>query len=136
MPILHGKRIFYIEDDPKNRAIVQIILEAAGAEIQFDNYGFIEISSRRIKEFRPDLILLDLMLMRGVSGYDLFTILRMHAELKTTPIVALTASDPETEIPKAKLKGFTGFIGKPINIHLFARQIDRILRGEEVWHIA
>jgi CheY-like chemotaxis protein len=136
MTILQGKRVVYIEDDAKNRAIVQIILEAAGATLHFDNCGFMEVSLRKIKAFHPDVILLDLMLMSRISGYDVYTTLRLQSQFSTIPIVAVSASDPEIEIPKTREVGFAGFIGKPVNVHLFASQIDTILRGETVWHIA
>ncbi|MEO8609547.1 MAG: response regulator [Chloroflexota bacterium] len=136
MTLLRGKRVFYIEDDGNNRAIVQTILEAAGATLQFDNCGFMEISLRKIKAFHPDVILLDLMLMSRISGYDVYTTLRLQTQFITIPIVAVSASDPEIEIPKTREIGFAGFIGKPIDVRLFASQIDTILRGESVWHIA
>jgi CheY-like chemotaxis protein len=136
MTLLQGKRIFYIEDDANNRAIVQIILEATGATLQFDNWGFIELSLPKIKIFRPHVILLDLMLMSNVSGYDVYHALRTHTMFRTLPIVAVSASDPSVEIPKAHSKGFAGFISKPVNIHLFASQIATVLDGENVWYSA
>jgi CheY-like chemotaxis protein len=134
--LLRGKRVFYIEDDGNNRAIVQTILEAAGATLQFDNCGFMEISLRKIKAFHPDVILLDLMLMSRISGYDVYTTLRLQTQFITIPIVAVSASDPEIEIPKTREIGFAGFIGKPIDVRLFASQIDTILHGETVWYVA
>lgn len=134
MTLLQGKRVFYIEDDANNRGIAQIILEAAGATLQFDNWGFIELSLPKIKVFHPDIILLDLMLMSRVSGYDVYDALRSHKQFSSIPIVAVSASDPSVEIPKTRAKGFAGFIGKPISIHLFANQIATILNGKAVWH--
>ena len=135
MTILQGKRVFCFEDDAKNRSVVETILQAAGATIRFDTWGFIEISLPKIRTFQPDVILLDLMLMGNVSGYDVYDILRTKPNLATVPIVAVSASDPALEIPKARKKGFAGFIGKPIDIHLFSNQIAAILRGETVWYV-
>jgi len=134
--LLRGKRVFYIEDDGNNRAIVQTILEAAGATLQFDNCGFMEISLRKIKAFHPDVILLDLMLMSRISGYDVYTTLSLQTQYIIITIVAVSASDPEIEIPKTREIGFAGFIGKPIDVRLFASQIDTILHGETVWYVA
>ena len=136
MTVLQGKRIFCFEDDTKNRAIVETILQQAGATIRFDTWGFIEISLPKIRTFQPDVILLDLMLMANVSGYDVYDTLRTKPYFATVPIVAVSASDPALEIPVARKKGFAGFIGKPIDMHLFATQIATILRGEGVWYAA
>ncbi|MEP6986123.1 MAG: response regulator [Chloroflexota bacterium] len=135
MTVLQGKRVFCFEDDAKNRSIVETILQASGATIRFDSWGFVEISLPKIRVFQPDVILLDLMLMGNVSGYDVYDLLRSKANFATVPIVAVSASDPAFEIPKARKMGFAGFIGKPIDIHLFPNQIASIIRGETVWYV-
>ena len=134
MTLLDRKRVFYIEDDANNRAIVETILQGAGATISFEERGFVGLSLPRIRKFQPDVILLDLMLMHYLSGYDIYDTLRSRLHHATVPIVAVSASDPAVEIPKARKKGFAGFIGKPIDVHLFPGQIAAILRGETVWY--
>jgi len=74
------------------------------------------------------------MLRDNVSGYDIFDELKRTPELASIPIVAVSASDPTIEIPKAKAKGFTGFIGKPISPRLFPSQIASSINREPVWH--
>jgi CheY-like chemotaxis protein len=132
--LLQGKRVFYIEDDANNRAIVETILQQAGATVRFDQWGFVEMFTSKLKTFQPDIILLDLMLMANVSGYDVYDTLRAMPYFASIPIVAVSASDPALEIPAARKKGFAGFIGKPVDIHLFPEQIATILRGESVWY--
>lgn len=133
MNLLQGKRVLYVEDDARNRSVVQIILQHAGATVEFERWGFAETTIPKIKDFRPHLILLDLMFPAGVSGYDVFDSLREVEAFKQIPVVAVSASDPEVEIPKAKAKGLNGFIGKPINIEMFAEYLARILDGETIW---
>jgi two-component system, cell cycle response regulator DivK len=135
-PILKDKRIFYIEDDPKNRAIVQTILEAAGARMEFEKWGFQEVALPKLRAYRADLILLDLMFPMGISGYDIFDAIRHNMILSHLPVVAVSAADASVEIPKARSKGFAGFIGKPIDIRLFPHQIASVLNGETVWYAA
>lgn len=136
MPLL-GKRVFYIEDDVKNRAVVKTILEYAGALVASESWGRIEIVLTRLEAFLPvDLILLDLMFPKNVSGYDVFDVLRDSPMFANTPVIAISASDPEIEVPKARAKGFNGFIAKPINLATFPMQVDAILRQEQFWYIA
>ena len=130
---LQDKRIFYVEDDLKNRAVVQMILEMEGATIGFERWGRKETVDK-IRDFKPvDLILLDLMFPRGVTGYDVFEHIREEADLATIPIVAISASDPAIEIPKTRKKGFSGFISKPVSVHTFAEHINTVLDGDTVW---
>ena len=136
MPLLE-KRIFYIEDDVKNRAVVKTILEYAGALVASESWGRIEVVLTRLEAFLPvDLILLDLMFPKNVSGYDVFDVLRSYPRFASTPVIAISASDPEIEVPIVRAKGFNGFIAKPINLGSFPNQVVAVLRQEQFWYIA
>jgi CheY-like chemotaxis protein len=134
--MLKDKRIFYVEDDPNNRMVVQRILEASGAQVQFEKWGFQEVALPKLRAYRADLILLDLMFPMGISGYDIFDAIRRNMILGHIPVVAVSAADPSIEIPKARSKGFAGFIGKPVDLELFPQQIAAVLNGESVWYSA
>ncbi len=131
--LLADTRIFYIEDDRANRTIAQTIFEAHGAQMEFDAWGFAELSSPKLIRFRPNLILLDLMFPNQISGYDVFTSIRSRSQLKHIPIVAVSAADASIEIPKTQAHGFQGFISKPLDLRLFPVQIATILKGEAIW---
>ena len=133
MPSLDGKHIFYVEDDVNNRAIVQTILELEGAKVGFERWGSIENIVPRLKTFEPDIILLDLMFPANISGYDIYDALRQYPFFANTPIVAVSASDPSIEIPKARAKGFAGFISKPIKLRHFPTQIASLINGQPLW---
>ncbi|MCE7948045.1 MAG: response regulator [Chloroflexi bacterium CFX4] len=133
--ILKEKRIFYFEDDMKNRAIVQLILEREGAVMGFERWGGREVLPR-LHAFAPiELILLDLMFPNGVSGYDVYDVIRAEPAFAQIPIVAISASDPAVELPKTRTKGFAGFISKPINLRDFPLQIAAVLNGQPIWHL-
>jgi CheY-like chemotaxis protein len=75
------------------------------------------------------------MLPKNVSGYDVFDVLRNDSLFANIPIVAISASDPEIEVPKLRAKGFNGFIAKPINLHSFPDQIVAILQQQQFWYV-
>jgi CheY-like chemotaxis protein len=130
--ILENKRIFIVEDDISNMAIFAVTLSNNGAMVIQDHWNSSTIQF--IKRSMPiDIILLDLMLRRGVSGYDIFDAIKADPELANIPVVAVSASDPEIEIPKAKSKGMGGFIGKPISLLEFPKQVAACLSGEQLW---
>lgn len=102
-------KIFLIEDDEIVADIYQSKIEAEGYEVQTSFDG--EAGYQRIKEFKPDLVLLD-MLMPGLTGADLLVLLRGNDEFRNLPIVAFTASDSEEVFEEAKRLGATRVFSK------------------------
>jgi CheY-like chemotaxis protein len=129
---LKGKRIFLIEDNVGNRAIMQTLLEQQNVTIGFERWGIDTV--KKLQEFAPvDIILLDLMFPRGITGYDIFDNIRAHPDFVHVPIVAVSASEPSVAIPKTRAYGFAGFISKPFDFDRFPAQILAVLKREPVW---
>jgi CheY-like chemotaxis protein len=130
--ILEGKCIFIVEDDVVNLSVFTASLNISGARVERNVLGYDIVS--HILECQPvDLILLDIMLRHGINGYDVYDKIRNAQALRHIPVVAITSLDPEEEIPKAKVKGFNGFIGKPIDVCDFPNHLGRVLNGERIW---
>lgn len=133
MAKLTGKRILIVEDDVTNMSVYRAVLKRSGATVIQDFYNTNTVNT--LKQFMPvDVMLLDLMLRHQVSGYDIFNELKQVPELKNIPVIAVSAADPELEIPKAKAMGFAGFIGKPIDPFEFPDQILACLSGQKIWY--
>lgn len=133
MMLLHGKHVFIVEDNTQNRVIFQLSLIRHGAKVDFERWGRHAIQ-RLESTAQVDLIILDLMLTDGISGFDIFDEIRAHEDFTKIPIVAVSAMDPAIALAKTQAKGFSGFIAKPINNRLFPQQIAQILNGETVWY--
>lgn len=129
---LEFKRIFIVEDNVFNRFVYQYTLESAGARVEYDRHGRSTVSLLHSFE-QFDLIILDLMLPFGRSGYSLFGEIRALPAYSTTPIIAISATEPGLAIPKLQELGFSGFIPKPIREDIFVRQILQVLNGEPIW---
>ncbi len=130
--VLAGKRIVIVEDNVTNMAVYSVAFKMSGAVTIQDPYNTNTLD--RIKLNLPiDIILLDLMLRYDMTGYEIFDQLQADPALAAIPVVAISASDPAIEIPKAKMKGFTGFIGKPIDPAKLVEQVAACINGEEVW---
>lgn len=129
---LQGKRIFVVEDNIGNLTITKTLLEAHGALIAGHRSGHDVIP--HLKNFLPvDLIILDLMLPSGVTGYDIFSAIRSERELDGVPIIAMSVIDRSKVVPQAKRRGFSGFISKPIDFQQFPKQIADIIAGANIW---
>jgi CheY-like chemotaxis protein len=129
--MLKDKKIFIVEDDTMNRVVYTMILKKAGAIIEFDRIG--RDTVQKLSQTKYDLIILDLMLPRGDSGFSIFEQIRQMEDYKLVPIVAISASEPTQAIQRAQELGFDGFIAKPLDKDLFPKQVDELLEGKKVW---
>ena len=125
-------KILYIEDNEQSLYMVTFLLEAKGYEVLQARDGKEGIEAAG--QARPDLILLDIQLP-SMDGYAVARILRSNADLKDTPIVALTSFAMVGDREKASEAGCTGYIEKPINPETFLGELTQYLRtvGPEGW---
>jgi CheY-like chemotaxis protein len=129
---LQNKRIFVVEDNIGNLTITKTLLESHGAIVATHRSGHDVLP--HLENFLPvDLIILDLMLPSGVTGYDIFSEIRNHSGINIVPILAMSVIDRSKVVPEAKKRGFAGFISKPINFQEFPKQIMDIISGEHIW---
>src|SRR5687767_8200270 len=116
--LLQDKRIFLVEDNIGNLTIAKTLLEAHGAVVATHRSGHDVLP--HIRNFVPvDLIILDLMLPSGVTGYDIFSAIRNQSEFDGVPIIAMSVIDRSKVIPEVKRRGFSGYISKPISFQDF-----------------
>src|SRR5664279_615543 len=120
--LLSGKKIFIAEDNMQNRIIFQMILHKHGAQVVFERWGADALFQLKF-QVKVDIIILDLMLAHGVSGYDIIDQIRALPQFDGIPVVAVSAVEPSMAIPKARQKGFAGFIAKPVDDELFPKQL-------------
>ena len=129
---LENRRIFLIEDDVLNIAVINRVLINSKASV-FQNYNSIGIITHIIQHLPIDLILLDIMLRRGVNGFDVALEIKENSHTRDIPIVAISSLDPELAIPRARTAGLNGFISKPINSVTFCNDLAAIMDGEKRW---
>lgn len=118
------ERLLYVEDEPDIQAIARLALEAVGGYV-------VEICSsgdealRRAPAFRPDLILLDVM-MPGMDGPTTLQALRALPELAGAPAVFMTAKVQPAEIAHFKALGALDVIAKPFDPMTLSDTVRRI----------
>lgn len=121
-----------VEDDAGGMAIIGVMLRYLGIKAYINTNGQGVLDMARAMKPIPNLILMDINLPK-TTGYEILKEIRADETLKDVIVIAVTAQDADTEIPKCKAAGFDGFIGKPISRSRFPRQLRRILNGEAVW---
>lgn len=117
-------RILAVEDDLLNRMFYSAVLESNGfvAETVADG----ELVLDAVRRFGPDLILMDIQLP-NISGLELIELLQADPELKSIPILAVTAFVGKGEERRIREAGANGFLAKPVSIKPLLAAIDSLL---------
>lgn len=108
-PSGHPKKILLVEDDDALASVYQTRLEAEGFSIRRVPNG--EDALAAALEYKPDLILLDVM-MPKVSGFDVLDILRNTPETTNVKIIMLTALSQDTDRERAESLGVDDYLVK------------------------
>jgi CheY-like chemotaxis protein len=120
-----GKKVLVVDDNESNLLLEKDLLEAAGYEV-FEAKNAAEGIDAAKKE-KPDIIIMDIRLpdMRGTEAAK---IIRKGKEIKSIPVVFVTASVMKEDMEELKEMANAGFISKPINTRTFAKEISRYLQ--------
>ena len=121
------KRILHIEDEPDIRAIAKLTLEGLGG-YEVESCGSGADALVRAPDFRPDLVLLDVM-MPGMDGPMTLSELRKLPNCAAVPVVFMTAKAQASEIEKFLSLGAVDVIIKPFDPQALCVQIGEIWRG-------
>ncbi len=105
----HAKKILLVEDDDALASVYQTRLEAEGFEVRRVPNGEAALSSTL--EFKPDLMLLDVM-MPKVSGFDVLDILRNTPETANVKVIMLTALSQDSDKQRAESLGVNDYLVK------------------------
>ena len=126
--------VLVVEDNLNNFLLITRLLAYLGVkqcEWKASGWQVLEFADSLPK---VDLILMDIHLPEE-DGYQALARLRAHPKFKDTKIIAVTAEATENNLQRARIAGFNGFIGKPLDPDRFPDQIKQILQGEEVWKL-
>jgi DNA-binding response OmpR family regulator len=102
-------RILLVEDDLALATAYRVRMEAEGFDVYHCPDG--EEAMQKALDYRPDLILLDIM-MPKISGFDVLDILRNTKETAHTKIIILTALSQPSDRKRAKDLGADEFLVK------------------------
>jgi DNA-binding response OmpR family regulator len=127
--------VLVVEDDDTLRHAVDAALRRAGYTVRAEPHG--KDVDQVVKEFRPDLAILDVRLPIGPDGYAIARCLRdQHDDV---PILFLTAADSR----RARLDGFEAggddYVIKPFDIEELLARVAALLRRsgrQSVWRVA
>jgi two-component system, cell cycle response regulator DivK len=116
------KTVLIVEDNELNMKLFNDLLEARGYRVLQTRSGHEVLSLARAN--RPDLILMDIQLPE-ISGLDVTRWLKDDEQLKSIPVVAITAFAMKGDEDRIRAVGCEGYLSKPISIPKFLETIQR-----------
>jgi DNA-binding response OmpR family regulator len=120
------RRIVVAEDDPAIASMLEKVLAPLyDVSVAHDGRTALLLASQPP---RPALLMLDIM-MPGLDGLGVAAEVRKNAELKSVPIIFLTAKSGATDVIKGIQSGARHYITKPFKIDDVLAKVKKALGG-------
>jgi CheY-like chemotaxis protein len=126
-PAPEKRRILIVDDEASFARMVKLNLERTGAyDVRIETLATAAIAAAR--EFKPDLILLD-VIMPAMDGGDVSNQFKRDRTLRDTPIIFLTATVSKREAGDGGLNsGGELFLAKPVSVEVLIQRISERIR--------
>ncbi|MET0963507.1 MAG: response regulator [Noviherbaspirillum sp.] len=119
-------RILIVDDEPNIVLSLEFLMEQSGFEVAVARDG--EEALAEMVSFRPDLVLLDVMLPR-LNGYEVCQRIRASPEWAPVKVLMLSAKGRELEVSKGLALGADGYVTKPFSTRELIEQVRRLLQA-------
>jgi len=127
--------VMVIDDSRLVGMVLQRILEPQGitciqARTAAEVFGF-RGTKPLLREHRPDLILLDIM-MPDMGGLDILRKLKSMTDEQHIPVLMISASSSENNVTEAVNRGAEGFLSKPIDAEKLLGEMAKIAEAHQI----
>jgi DNA-binding response OmpR family regulator len=119
-------RILVVDDEPNIVMSLEFILQQSGFETAVARDG--DEALQQVEEFRPDLVLLDVMMPRR-DGFEVCQTLRATG-WDSLRIVMLTAKGRDTEVAKGLAVGADAYVTKPFSTRDLVAKVRELLEAD------
>ena len=124
MPASMSKSVLVVDDQPHIVRLIQVNLEKGGLRVATAADG-VE-GMRKIREHRPDLIILD-VIMPHKDGFEVLREIKADPELSETPVVMLTVKAHNADIVEGLKEGAELYLPKPFHPKELVSLVKRVL---------
>lgn len=128
MEIPQLPRVLIAEDNPQGAELLEAFLADTEYEVKIAADG--DATLRLVKDWQPDLILLDVMMPR-ISGFEVCKRLKANPATRGIVVLMVTALDQPHDIDRAVEAGTNDFLTKPINKTELIRRIQAALKSRK-----
>ncbi|HVO49777.1 MAG TPA: response regulator [Thermoanaerobaculia bacterium] len=122
---LAGKKVLVVDDEPYILKILSFKLRLTGLDPVEASSG--EDALRLVREAGPDLVLLDVSLTPGLTGFDLCRILKENPATAGIPVIMLTARTLPSERDLGLRLGAASYVTKPFSTKVLVQEIEKAL---------
>ncbi|KAB2932310.1 MAG: response regulator, partial [Candidatus Contendobacter sp.] len=123
-PAAPAKKILVVEDSGVTRKLIaKTLLEGGYTVVEAEN-GMAAFA--RLNEENPDLMLLDII-MPGIDGYKVLSMVRKHEAFKNLPVIMLTSRDGLLDKLRGKMGGSDEYLTKPFTPDQLLEKIRKYL---------
>jgi two-component system cell cycle response regulator DivK len=119
-----AKRIVVVEDNDLNRRLFCDILKAHGFAVDAVADG--RDALERARQFVPNLVITDIQLP-NVTGLELIEAMKADKDLRTTPVLAVTAYAGKGDEERIRAAGADGYLAKPVSIGPFMAAVNKLV---------
>lgn len=116
--------VLIVEDNELNMKLFRDLLEAHGYQTSGTSNGYEALDL--VRKLRPDLILMDIQLPQ-VSGLEVTRWIKDDPELRTIPVVAVTAFAMKGDEERIREGGCEAYLSKPISVGKFIETVRRFI---------
>ncbi len=122
-------RILIADDNQPNRELLEAYLAGVDCEVEHAVDG--QDTLAKVKSFRPDLILLDVM-MPKLSGFEVCQQLKTDPDSRKIMILMVTALNETGDIERAVRAGTDDFLSKPVDKYGLLKRVENMLKLKDV----
>ncbi len=127
--IAHRSQVLVVDDDPRNRKLLEEYLLGAGYEVRLAHDGRTALAMAA--EQPPDLVLLDVM-MPDLSGLEVCRQLKSDPRTRLSQVVLVTALDGVPQRVEGLDTGADDYIAKPVRREEFMAKVRSMLRARRL----
>jgi DNA-binding response OmpR family regulator len=122
---LAGRRVLVVDDEPYIQKILSFKQRLTGLDPVEASSG--EEALRLVREAEPHLVLLDVSLTPGLTGFDVCRILKENPATAGIPIIMLTARTLPAERDLGLRLGAASYVTKPFSTKVLVQEIEKAL---------
>jgi CheY-like chemotaxis protein len=122
---IRGSKVLVVDDNPQNTELVSAYLESLPVEVATAVDGVEAMA--QAERFRPDVVLLDVMMPR-MSGFEVCQKIKQNPALRDTVVIMVTALHEVGDFERAVECGCDDFITKPVNKLELVTRVRSLLR--------
>ena len=119
-----GQKILVVDDSDVQRKMICRMLVVAGYRTIEAKDGYSALAILENEE--PDLILLDIV-MPGIDGYKLLSLIKRQEEKTDIPIIMMTSRNNLLDKVRSKTSNNSGYLTKPFSSEKLINKVDKFL---------